>query len=76
MKTKKINKRLKLNKETLVHLDQQQMANFVGGLTVNTHCPEDDRCISTPWLCETIIVYPPTVCIACQGSVPPEICNP
>lgn len=62
MKTKKFSKKLVLNKKTIVNLDGRSMSGIIGGLTAVTNCPEDDNCISAPWLCYTDPGYPALTC--------------
>ncbi len=52
MKTKKFDKKLILNKTTIVTLEQKQMNEIYGGTL-----PTDNKCKPTQWGCPTDIPY-------------------
>jgi hypothetical protein len=52
MKTKKFDKKLILNKTTIVTLEQNQMKGIYGGtLPTEMQCPTEIKCIPTYWGC-------------------------
>jgi hypothetical protein len=79
MKTKRFNKKLVLNKATIVNLDGNIMGNAKGGNTVTCACPTawDPTCVTAcPHNCppppvvtdETVIPYPGGGCCPPGGS--------
>lgn len=51
MKAKNINKKLSLNRQTVVHLDQEDMKRLNGGLPWTETCPPTYSCPTTTRLC-------------------------
>lgn len=64
MKTKKISKKLTLNKKTIAHLDPKELKGLHGGVT-GTHCVSDCVCTGS---CEN------TACPPCFNDSTPPFC--
>jgi len=59
MKTKNFDKKLILNKKTIVTLEQEQMNELHGGtLPTEMTCPTEIKCIPTYWDCPTRLGCP------------------
>ncbi len=74
MKTKKLAKRLVLNKKTVANLNNRQLVQVLGGATTPATCP--DTCSITNDCCQHYETQPPDVtCVTCGTCQTVCTCN-